>query len=290
MDTLLSGNLIQLPLRITATGVTDDIHLLKTVSVYNNSSIDLALSASTDPVVPNQSFSYHLDFGNISGSSLSNLVLRAYLPAGVSLNTISDNGTEVAPGVVEWSAISLASGNAARREISVTADSVIAGENLTLVAKLSHSGGLEIDKQSEYSISVTPAGGIASLLSLDISASPEPVAADAVLSYTLTVTNNYGLPINNVLLLLRVPGELSFHHSNNASPASSNCGNTLCTGSEEAVWSFATIAAGASEVITLNANVLDAILDGNLIVAPFRVSAENMIDSINIQHVTVLKN
>lgn len=286
----LDGHLINLPVRITTANLKDDIQLIKTVAVYNNSLTDLAISASADPVTPNQTFSYRIDFSNISGSSLSDLVLRAYLPPGISIDAISDSGTEVVSGVVEWSAISLGTGSAAFREVSVTADSVIAGENLTLMAELKHTGGLQIDKRSEYSVSVANSGSIASLLSFDVTATAEPVASGEVLTYTLTITNNYGLPVDNIAVQLRVPDGLSFSYSNDASPPSSRCGNNVCTATEEAVWSFDTLAAGASEVITLNARVAAGITDSHLIVAPFRVSADGMTDSINTQHVTVIKN
>ena len=63
----------------------------------------MALSASTDAVIANETFTYNLDFGNTSGAALTTTALRAFLPAGVTVNSISDGGTEVSTGEVVWS-------------------------------------------------------------------------------------------------------------------------------------------------------------------------------------------
>ena len=286
---VLSGNLISAPVRVTATDLGDTINLLNTVAVFNSPSADLALSASTDPVVPNETFTYQLDFGNTSAGSLTTVELRAFLPSGVTVSSISDGGTEVSPGEVVWNEGTLNSGAAVHREITVVADNATAGDILTLTAELTHDGGLEIDNRSEFSVSVAEAGGIASLLSVDIVATPDPVASSSILAYTITVTNDYGLPVDDVSVMFRVPAELSFYFSTDAEPDAAGCSGT-CDPTEEAVWNLGTMAADASQIITIDATVAASLVDGTLIVTPVRVTATDMEDTINLQHTTVIEN
>ena len=285
---VLSGNLISTPVRVTATGLYDTINLLNTVAVFNSPSVDLALSASTDPVVANETFTYNLDFGNTSAESLTTVVLQATLPAGVSVDSISNGGTEISPGVVEWNVATLNTGASVHREISVIADNAAAGDTLMLSAELSHDGGLEIDNRSEFSVSVAKNTGIASLLSVVITTTPQLVASNETLSYTITVTNGYGLPASDVYVIFRVPAELSFHAVVDAEP-DTDCGSACIIG-EEATWSLGTLAAGASQIITIDATVAASLVDGTLIVVPVRVTATDMEDTINLQHTTVIDN
>ena len=292
---VLSGNLINTPVRITATDLGDTVDLLNTVGVYNSPSADLALSASTDPVVAGETFTYQLDIGNTSAGALTSTELRAFFPADVMVNSISDGGVEVNPGEVVWNEGSLGVGASLHREVTVTAGAgLIAGQILEATAQLTHDGGLEIDNRSGFAITVTETAGIASLISVDIAATPQPVASGGVLAYTITVTNGYGLPVDNVGVLLRIPPEIWFRESSDVEPdiscgaggSDGVCDSTLW----EAWWSLGTIAAGASEIITINATVTTGIGDGNLIVTPIRVTATNMEDTINLQHTTVIDN
>jgi hypothetical protein len=290
VDSVLSGNLISTPVRVTATDLGDTIDLLKTVALYNTPSADLALSASTDPVVPNETFTYQLDFGNTSGGSLSSVALRAFLPSGVTVSSISDGGLEVSTGEVVWNVTSISVGSALHREVEVIADDALAGDTLKFLAELTHNDGLEIDSRSEFAVSVAKSNGISSLLSVNIAATPNPVASNGNLAYTITVTNDFGLPVNAVNVLLRIPDELSFSASTDAEPNADGCGNGGCNPTEEAVWALGTMAAGASQVITINATVGSGYSDGTLIVAPVRVTATDMEDTINLQHITIIEN
>ena len=288
VDSVLSGNLISVPVRVTATALNDTIDLLKTVAVFNDPLVDLALSASTDPVMPNETFTYNLDFGNTSAGTLTTTELRAFLPAGVTVSSISDGGTEVNTGEVVWGAVNLGSGVSLHREITVLADGATAGDNLKLYAELTYDGGLEIDNRSEFAVSVAGSGASAALLSVDIVATPDPVASSAILAYTITVTNNFGLPLNNVSLTFRVPAELFFNGVTGAEPNAS-C-SSYCDPGDEANWNLGTMAAGSNQVISINATVGTAIDDGNLIVVPVRVTATELLDTINLQHTTVIVN
>ena len=137
-----------LPVRVTATGLEDVIDLRKTVAIYDDPSADLALGASVDPVVPTETFTYTLDVGNTSAGALTNTTLTAYLPAGVTVDTISNGGSEASTGVVVWSLGSVGAGAVLSRQVTVEADSASEGDILKLSAELSHDGGLEQDNET----------------------------------------------------------------------------------------------------------------------------------------------
>ena len=85
---------------------------------------------------------------------------------------ISGGGT----GEIVWNMATLNMGVAVRREITVVVDNATAGDSFMLSAELSYDGRLETDNRSEFAVSVAKAAGIASLLSVDVMATPQPVA------------------------------------------------------------------------------------------------------------------
>jgi len=278
-----------MPVRVSATGLGGAINLLKAIPVFNTPAADLALSASTDPVIANETFTYNLDVGNVSAGTLTTSQLRASLPAGVTVAVISGAGTEVSAGEIVWNIGSLAAGASQHREVSVIADSSVAGDVLKLRAELSHDGGLELDNAADFAVSVATN---ASRLSLQIAATPDPVVSPATLNgslvYTITVTNDYALPVDSVEVMFRAPAEITFTNSDTI-PSASGCGFG-CTAGVEAVFNLGTMAAGASQVITINAAVLPGFSSGTLISVPVRITATGLPDTINLQHTTVIQN
>ncbi len=217
--------------------------------------------------------------------------LRASLPAGVTIDSISDGGINAGNGEVVWSVADLGVGASGSRSIIVVADGVTAGEILSVDAELSHGNGLEIDNRSEFAVTVPESGGIASLLSVDFTVTPDPVVAGGILGYTITVTNSYGLPVAGVNVMLRVPDGVSFGAITDAEPDSAYCGgNATCSAGEEAVWDLTRMDSGTSQVITINA-LTDAILpSGDLIKTPVRVNATDMLDVIQLLDVNAVQN
>ena len=290
---VLSGTLVNTSIRVTTTdeNVIDNVTVNKVVAVNNDPMSQLAISASKDPVMPNDSLTLTFDVGNIDNAALDNLELRAMLPAGVTVVNISDGGSQDATtGDVIWEVTSLAVGNTLRRNVDVTVDdSVIAGQILATRAELRHDDGVDLDASAEYAVTVVTD---TFPLLIDISATPDPVVADGHLLYDITVSNTSAVPVNEVTVLLRVPPELSFHYTTDAEPNASICGNGVCTDGEEASWALATLAAGESRTITVNASVLAGVLSGTLVNTSIRVTAtdENVIDNVNRITTTAVSN
>ncbi|MGD8568893.1 MAG: hypothetical protein PVJ39_12445, partial [Gammaproteobacteria bacterium] len=286
----LDGNLIATPVRVTATDLGDTIDLVKTVRVNSDPFADLALSASTDAIVPGGAVTFNIDIGNTSGGTLSNLQLLAKLPAGVTI-TNTGGGTNNGNNEVVWSVASLAAGASLQRQVTVTADGVVAGDIVDIAVELIHDGGVELDNSAEFAVSVTDS---VAPLSVSIAAAPDPVVSGGILSYTITVTNTSALPVDTVTVQYRVPAELSFSDTAAVNPDPAGCagaGNGLvCDPREEAQWSLGTLAAGTAQVITIDATVAGSLNSGTLISVPVQVTATQLIDTINLQHTTVVGN
>jgi len=217
--------------------------------------------------------------------------LRAFLPPGVTVNSISDGGTDLGNGEVLWDLSTVTVGTALHREIVITAPALDPSVNSDILpsrAQLSFDGGAEVDVIAEQAVTVlddTPS------FAVSITATPNPVPAGNVLAYTITINNLSALPVNNINLLYRVPRGIQFHQNNDATPNTSvNCSNFECNEGEEAWWNIPTLAAGASATININAQVTAGLLDGTLISAPITATANELADTINLLHSVSIAN
>ncbi|HED38988.1 MAG TPA: DUF11 domain-containing protein, partial [Chromatiales bacterium] len=285
---VLAGSLITAPVRVTSSDVIDIVNVSKTVAVNNDPMSQLAISASKDPVMPGESLTLTFDVGNIDNMALDNLELRAALPTGITVDDISDGGSQDGTtGEIVWSVASLAVGNSLRRTVDITVDtSAIAGEILATRAELRHDGGVALDTSAEHAVTVVDE---LFPLSIAISATPDPVAAGGRLLYDITVSNTSAVPVNDVNVLLRVPSELSFSRGSDAEP-NAVCNSVTCGNGLEATWALLTLAAGESHTITINASVLPGVLAGSLITAPVRVTSSDVIDIVNVSKSTAVGN
>jgi len=284
-----TGTLIDTPIRVTSPDIVDIVNVTKTVAVNNNPISQLAISASKDPVIPGENLVYQFNIGNINATALGNPELRATLPAGVTVNSISDDGTrDDATGEIIWTVASLAAGNTIRREVNVTVDTdTIAGQILTARAELRHDEGIALDGSAGHSVTV-----VASTfpLTLNISAAHDPVVANERLSYNIIVSNISAEPVNTVEVQFRVPPQLQFHPAADAEPDTS-CEST-CADGAEASWALGTLAAGGSRTITVDAVVLSPsdVPTGTLINASIRVTSPDVIDNINEPKIVAVNN
>ena len=273
-----SGELITIPVQVSAASLGGSIDQLNTIAVYNLPSAELVLSASTDPVTANETFTYRLDIGNVTENSLSTLQLRASLPSEVIVIGVSDSGMEMTPNEVVWDISNLIAGASLHREITVMANSAITGDILKAHAELSYDGGLSVDNRSDQVVTVV---ATELPLKLDISTSASPVATGEHLLYTMTVSNASLQPVNNARVLLRVPDELTFNRTEDAQPNVSPGCDTTCIAGNEANWSLGTLAVGESRTISVNALVDATLFNGDLIAAPVRLTATDLGDTID---------
>ena len=294
----VNGALISAPIRVTADELADTMSLLHTVPIDNTASAQLAISASKDPVMPGETYTLNVDMGNISALPLTNTVLRAVLPAGVTVVSVSDGGVDNGNGEVVWdlSASSVGVGVALHREVVITAPALannVTTDILKASAQLTFDGGAEVDEIAEHVVTVLNTAPATPVVLFDISTAQSPAIAGGRLLYTMTVSNVSFQTINNVQVIYRVPAGIQFAVPTDMEPALSNlCSGNVCNEGEEPTWTFPTLAAGASKTITVNASVLAGVeqVNGALISAPIRVTADELADTMSLLHTVPIDN
>jgi hypothetical protein len=276
------GSLMIAPVTVRATGV-DDINVSKTVQVFGQPAAQLAFGAVVGPVTAGQSFTLDLDVGQIGTSALAGAELRVVLPEGLALGTISDGGTQPTPRNVVWSIGNFAVGATLHRTVAVTvAGTAVPGTIASAHAALTYDGGDPVDAVADYAISVAPA---VMPLTMDIVATPNPVAPGARLLYTTTITNTSARAVDGVSVLFRVPFGLNFSIITNADP-DPTCVSSLCSANFEALWNVGTLAVGGSQIITVDALVAATVLQGSLIPSSTKLAATGLTSPIWV-HTTV---
>ncbi len=262
------------PVRVTSSSITDIVNVSKAVVVDNNPKSQLAMNVSEDPLMPGDSLTFTVGVGNIDNATLNNLELRTILPTGISVDSISDSGTEdVVTGDIVWGLSSLAEGKTFWRTIDATVSATaIAGQILVTHAELRHDGGVTFDASAEQVVTVVEE---AFPIMLAINTAAESVEAGNRLRYELSISNVSTVPVNDVSVLLRVPFELQFDAANDAEPDATGCG-TACIGGQEAFWMLGTLDGGASRTITVDALADASLLNGDLITVPVRVTAADL--------------
>ena len=270
-----NGNIIRSVFALSGTGV-DEVDAVKTTQVYDSPGAQLSFVPTANPVTNAQSFTYTLDVGQIGANTLANAQLRASLPPGLTVNAISGGGSQDASGAIVWGIGSIAVGADLHFSVDVTGDgTAVASTILYARAALTYDGGAEVDAVTDCAVSVV---GAAQGMTVVVSASPNPAVPGTRLLYTVTVTNTTARSVDAVQLLFMIPVGLQFNYASDADPnASSGCAsNGACGAGAEVYWSLGTMAAGAVQLVTINAQVLTSLLGGSLIPAQFWLSATGL--------------
>lgn len=266
------GTLVTTPFEVRAVGITP-LHGFTTIAVHPKPSAELMLGAQVGPVSPGQTFTYDVDVGQVGAGSLQKTTASLALPAGVTLESASNQGTQK-DGVVSWDLGSVAVGATAHRTATVTVnDDIAPGTLLEARAKLLFDKGQELDAVSEHTVTVVSEP---LPLSVTISATPSPIVLGGTVSYTTTIKNNAARAIDGVELMLRVPSGHSYSYSSGADPDSSACGNYVCSGGEESSWNIGTIAAGATKTVSISPTAATTLVGGSLSTFRQRLTAVDL--------------
>lgn len=273
------GTLVSTPFWLRAAGV-NPLNRLETVPVYSKPAGQLVLGTAVSPVTPAQTFTYDLDVGQIGAAALNGTTLTVQLPAEVSVGAISNGGTNDG-GVVTWDLGKVDVAATAHRSVEVTVGAdVVPGAALFARARLTYTGGAELDAESELTVAV-----VAEPLPLSVKVEATPADAAVIGAsqlYKTTIKNQAARAVDDVSLLLRVPG-FSYYYTTDADPDSSGCGNGTCSLGEIAVWSLASIKAGATSVVTVNPTVTPTLTGGSLLVFRQRLTATDLGGTIFLQ-------
>lgn len=273
------GTLVSTAFLVRAQGETT-LRAFKTIAAHAEPAAQLALGTPAFPLAPGQSYTYHVDVGQIGPGSLQQTSLVLELPPGVEPTSISDAGTEE-DGRVTWDLGAVAVGASARRSAEIAiAEDIAPGTLLSARAVLAYDGGQERDATSEHTLSVV---GQSLPLSVTVTASPEPIVLGGTVSYQTTIKNEAERSIDGVQLLLRVPVGYSFSRTSGADPDSSSCSNGTCSGGEEAFWELGSIAAGGTKLVTVSPTAATTLVGGGLATFRQRVTAVGLGGTISVQ-------
>lgn len=234
------------------------------VRVETNRVLDLALDDAIDPVMPGETLTYTLRFGNRTGSTLAlDTILRLLVPEGTTVLSASDGGTD-AGGVVEWAVGVLAPGDSGTREVAVQVGAGLAnGDVVRAVALIDDAAGHRTRAQADTRVHA----GVP--LELTFELTPDPVVRGTPLAGTLTVRNTGPVQLLGVQVQVLLPDEINGFATNLTSGPSATCvgdGNPgLCSPRERLGWTVGTLAAGSTNVLTLPPSIRNTIAVGRVV-------------------------
>jgi len=230
------------------------------VYIFTAPEADLSLSkvASPDPVLAGNDLTYAVTVTNNGPDDASSVTVRDDLPLELTFGSCNATGGGTCDGSGNNRTVTFESLPAGTSEtILITArvrDSTPDGASVSNTALMT---SLTSDPNSANdSDTVTVSVIHRADLVMGKVASPDPVVAGASLTYTVTVTNNGPNAASSVTVTDTLPAELTFVSCN--STGGGVCGGT---GNNRTV-TFASLAAGVSATITIEATIGAATLHG----------------------------
>ncbi len=247
--------------------LADDSGALETeaLSLLTDANQALNLSVTTDrlPVAADKVLTYELDYGNTSAQNITNTTLSLTLPAGVTSNTISDDGN-LSNGVVSWNLASVPAGTTGRRTVTVDVQASTADGSL-LETEASISGLLASLASTQRTAQTTPVNQ-GSALELTLAVSPSPLTPGSPLLAELIATNPSDSVVFGGNVLLRLPeGTGGVVESLVEGPldADASCGTTSgtsagCNTAENLIWQLGNVAPGQAVRLGFPTQIISA--------------------------------
>jgi uncharacterized repeat protein (TIGR01451 family) len=202
--------------------------------------LTVALSADHDPVRAGDDLEYTLRFGNRGGVAQLNSTLTVTLPAGTTA-TATTGGAAIAGSTVTWTLGTLNPGDVGERRVTVSVDDGGVNDPLVRVTRATIAGSSASARASEVT-SVVPAVP----LGLVMTATPDPVSPNEIITYEITVTNLQDADTAGVELRMEIPtGMGSCQAFSDGGTAASGC-----LVGRDVVWTLGTLSAGASRTVT----------------------------------------
>jgi uncharacterized repeat protein (TIGR01451 family) len=243
---------------ITASGAAIDSNETSPVSaasiattVATAPALTLSMSDSPDPVQAGSNLTYTLAYGNNGNANASGVVLTTAVPANTSFVSATGGGI-LSSGTVTWNLGTINTGTNASVQVVVHVASPLA--NGTTIA--SGAPAIVCNETSPVNgAATTTTVQSAPSLSVALSDSPDPVAAGATLTYTLSYANNGNASATGVVLTTAVPASTSF--------VSATGGGTFSAGT--ITWNLGTLNTGASGSVQAVVQVASPLTNGTVI-------------------------
>jgi uncharacterized repeat protein (TIGR01451 family) len=225
-----------------------------------------------DPAIPGSELTYEILFGNPTGFTASNSVLRMAVPAGTTFVSASGGGALGADGVVEWSLGSIGGASNGRRTLTVSIDPALDdGAMIRGLARLDDNAGSRAEASADTRIEAD------SPLTLTLSMAPQQAAPGEAITGTLVVGNLGGVSLDGVEVEVILPEEMSTFSVAAPTGATAACVGTFtassCAPGERLVFSVGTLSALTDAVLTFPPKVASGIAAGTLMVFEARAHA-----------------
>jgi uncharacterized repeat protein (TIGR01451 family) len=217
-------------------------------TVRSSPTLGLTLTDGPDPVQAGANLTYTLAYTNTGSASATGTTITATLPSNTVFVSATGGGTR-SGSTVTWSIGTLPVGNSGSVQMVVQVTSPLAN-GTTLSAGPYAIDCAEIAAVSSAAVTTTVSSAPA--LSLAQTDSPDPVAAGATLTYTLSYGNSGNANATNVVLTDTIPASTTF--------VSATGGGTLSGAT--ATWNLGTVAAGGSGSVQMTVRVQTPLTNG----------------------------
>ncbi|MFN2610780.1 MAG: hypothetical protein ABR507_07920, partial [Actinomycetota bacterium] len=160
-----------------------------TANVVTSSDLAITKSGSPNPTVAGSNVTYTVVVTNLGPSASAGFEVSDPIPAGSSFFSVSPSSSCISGSTVTCTASSLAVGASVTYTLVTTIDSSYSLGSITNTATISSETTPDPNSSNNSASSVLPVSTSADL-SITKTASPDPVIAGNVVTYTVTVTNN----------------------------------------------------------------------------------------------------
>ncbi|HEU4403314.1 MAG TPA: OmpA family protein, partial [Candidatus Polarisedimenticolia bacterium] len=202
-------------------------------------------------VVAGANITYTINYSNTGNMNATGVVISDTIPVNTSFVSATGGGT-LAAGVVTWNIGPLAVGASGSVQLVVAAVSPLA--NGTLIT----NGTYDIDSNETgptAGAAITTTVSSAPVLTISKTDAPDPVAAGADITYTLSYANTGNMNATGVVITDTIPVNTSF--------VSATGGGTLAAG--VVTWNLGALNAGVSGTVTLVVQVASPLANGTII-------------------------
>jgi uncharacterized repeat protein (TIGR01451 family) len=183
------------------------------------SNLTVSQSDSPDPVTAGDDLTYAITVHNEGSGPAQNVTLSDPIPAGTSFSSATGGGT-LGGGTVTWNLGSIAAGGSTSVTLTVHVDAGRTSDLSNTATVVTTS--TETDTGDNDAVETTTVGASADV-SVVVSDMPDPVAAGAPLTYTLTVSNAGPSTATGVAVSDVLPANVTF---SSATPSQGSCSGT----------------------------------------------------------------
>jgi hypothetical protein len=259
---IFDGELVGSTARATVTGF--ETRATRVLRIKNTPGLQVALADDADPVQPGTDLTYTAVFSNRKPSTVASANLRLRIPPETSIAAISDGGTEISPGVVQWALGDVLAGIGGERTVRVT---VPAAASPVLAAVAEASAGLGEQAVADQTTAVSATRPLLVTKTL----TPNPVVASEDLIYELTVTNNRTFPVA-VRLADVIPSEINVNDIDSGAV----CPGGSCSAGEPVEWDLGNMSAGETKTRVISGSAIANAFNGELSTKTARATAANV--------------